>query len=148
MRDIQYIVVHCTGARQDETIPQLIRGFRARGWKNNGYHIVVDGSGNRHDITPLETIANGVAGHNSKSVHVSYMGGWDSKIKKALDNRTPAQKGQLIAILKELRGKFPKAKIVGHRDFSPDKDGDGIIEKFEWIKVCPSFDAILEYKHI
>ncbi|MBX7204154.1 MAG: N-acetylmuramoyl-L-alanine amidase [Bacteroidia bacterium] len=147
MREINYIVVHCTGGSPNETIPQLIAGFRSNGWKNNGYHIVVDGSGARHNITPLEQIANGVQGHNAKSVHVSYMGGKIVK-GKGVDTRTDAQKAQLLSILRELRAKFPKAKIVGHRDFSPDKNGNGVIESFEWIKVCPCFDANKEYEKI
>lgn len=148
MRRIDYIVVHCTAGHATESIEQLIRGFRSMGWKNNGYHIVVDGNGIRHDITPLEKIANGVAGHNSNSVHVSYMGGVNFNTRKSEDTRTPEQKAMLVEILLELRLKFPKAKIVGHRDFSPDKNQNGIIDKWEWIKACPSFDAKKEYKFI
>lgn len=31
--------------------------------------------------------------------------------------------------------------IVGHRDLSPDLDGDGTVEPQEWIKGCPGFDV-------
>lgn len=147
MRQIKYIVLHCTAGHPFETIPQLIAGFKARGWKNNGYHIVVDGEGKRHDITPLAVVANGVAGHNANSIHVSYMGGIDP-LGRPCDTRTQAQKMQLHSIVKELKQKFPAAEILGHRDFSPDLDKDGIIESFEWIKVCPCFDARTEYKNI
>jgi len=37
-----------------------------------------------------------------------------------------------------LLGNIP---IVGHRDLSPDKDGNGIITPDEWVKLCPSFDV-------
>lgn len=144
MRPIKYIVLHCTAGSQNETIAQLFTGFKARGWKNNGYHIVVDGEGGRHDITPLENIANGVAGHNANSIHVSWMGGIDTK-GKPVDNRTDKQKSQLISIVKELKGKFPSAKILGHRDFSPDLNHNGKVDQVEWIKVCPCFDAGKEY---
>lgn len=147
MRVIKFLVVHCTAGSQNESKADLIAWFRKLGWKNNGYHIWVDGEGKRHDITPLERIANGVAGYNANSIHISYAGGIDAK-GKPIDNRTDAQKAMLISILKELRVKFPKAKILGHRDFSPDKDKDGKIESFEWIKVCPCFDAITEYSAI
>ncbi|MFA9212483.1 MAG: N-acetylmuramoyl-L-alanine amidase [Candidatus Methylacidiphilales bacterium] len=147
-REIKHIVVHCTAGNPNETIAQLKAGFAARGWRNNGYHIVVDGSGARHNITPLESIANGVAGHNSKSIHLTYMGGVNMKTGKPEDTRTAAQKAQLLAILKELRKQYPTAEIVGHRDFSPDKNKNGVIESFEWIKVCPSFNAKKEYEKI
>lgn len=147
MRIINYLVVHCTAGSQNEKLPDLIAWFRARGWKNNGYHIWIDGQGIRHDITPLENIANGVAGHNANSVHVSYAGGVDSN-GHAVDNRTDAQKAMLITVLKELKQKFPTAKILGHRDLSPDKNKNGKIDSYEWIKYCPCFDAISEYKNI
>ncbi len=147
MRSIKYIVVHCTGGSQKETIQQLKQGFKARGWKNNGYHIVVDGAGARHNITPLDEIANGVANNNSKSIHVSYMGGKVIK-GKPVDTRTESQKIELIKILTELKKEFPTAIIVGHRDFSPDTNKNGVIDSFEWIKACPCFDAKKEYEKI
>jgi N-acetylmuramoyl-L-alanine amidase len=147
-RVIKYIVIHCTAGSQVETIPQLIKGFRSRGWKNNGYHIVIDGDGLRHDITDIEKIANGVAGHNANSIHISYMGGVNMSTGKSEDNRTDKQKAMLLFVIRELRIKYPKAKILGHRDLSPDKNKNGSIEKFEWLKACPSFDAVQEYKSI
>ena len=51
-------------------------------------------------------------------------------------------------MLRSLKTCYPKAIILGHRDLSPDLDNDGIIEEFEWIKVCPLFDAKTEYKNI
>ena len=35
--------------------------------------------------------------------------------------------------------------ILGHRDASPDKNGDGEIEPAEWIKQCPCFDVRAEF---
>ena len=67
---------------------------------------------------------------------------------KGVDNRTDAQKASLISLLKELKGRYPKAVIQGHRDFSPDTNGNGIIDPWERIKECPCFDAKIEYKDI
>ncbi len=149
-RNIKYIVVHCTAGMQTESIQDLIKGFRLRGWKNNGYHIVVDAKGVSHYITPLDDIANGVAGHNSGSIHVSYMGGV-AKVKGKLvtvDNRTDAQKATLIKELTTLKKLHPTAMILGHRDLSPDLNKNGVIEPNEWVKQCPCFYAIPEYKNI
>ena len=55
-------------------------------------------------------------------------------MNKAKDTRTPAQKAALLKLLKELKAKYPKASIHGHRDFAN--------------KACPSFDATKEYKNI
>ena len=43
---------------------------------------------------------------------------------------------------------WPRAKICGHRDFSPDKNGNGVIDPWEYIKACPCFDARHEYAYI
>jgi N-acetyl-anhydromuramyl-L-alanine amidase AmpD len=32
-------------------------------------------------------------------------------------------------------------RVVGHRDLSPDVDGDGTVEPHEWLKSCPGFDV-------
>ena len=48
----------------------------------------------------------------------------------------------------QLKEMFPKAIIKGHRDLSPDKNKNEKIEKNEWLKECPCFDAINEYKNI
>ena len=31
--------------------------------------------------------------------------------------------------------------VCGHRDLSPDRNGDGIITPNEWVKACPGFDV-------
>ncbi len=36
-------------------------------------------------------------------------------------------------------------RVCGHRDLSPDLDGDGEIEPEEWIKACPCFEASKEW---
>ncbi len=155
MRQIKYLVVHCTAGNQNESTEALKRGFTApkpkgRGWKNYGYHFIINADGSIENITPVEYIANGVAKNNLFAIHISYKGGVekvDGKLK-AVDNRTEAQKAALVSILTELKQKFPSAKILGHRDFSPDTNKNGKVDKFEWLKFCPCFDAMEEYKNL
>jgi N-acetyl-anhydromuramyl-L-alanine amidase AmpD len=77
-----------------------------------------------------------VKGYNANSIHVCYKGGVNGK-----DTRTHDQKAALERVLKTLKVMFPKAQIKGHRDFSPDKNGDGKIDSRDWIKICPCFDV-------
>ncbi len=136
MREIKYLVVHCTATNQDTKIQYLIDYWRkVLGWKNNGYHYVIDKNGNNSKITPIDKIANGVKGYNQYCIHISYIGGIDSK-GKAVDNRTIAQKESLLYYLRDLKRKFPKAKILGHREFAGVK------------KECPCFNASEEYAEI
>ena len=92
-------------------------------------------------------VSNGVQGYNSTSINVAYMGGIDAN-GKAVDNRTEAQKASLVKLLKELRGRYPNAQILGHRDISPDTNHNSKVDSWERIKECPCFDAIIEYKNI
>lgn len=135
MRPIRNIVVHCTATPQSTSVASIQRYWRTNlGWKNPGYHVIVKASGEAVELLPIEKVSNGVAGHNSDSVHISYIGGVDGK--RAVDNRTPAQKETLLKYLRKWKSMFPAAKIKGHRDFPGVK------------KACPSFNAIPEYQHI
>lgn len=147
MRTIERIFVHCTAGSQKQTIEDLKAEFKAKGWKHSGYHYAVLPSGRIEQMLPEEEVSNGVQGYNSTSINVAYIGGIDGN-GKAVDNRTEEQKKSLVSLLKSLRERYPKAKIMGHRDISPDKNGNGIIDPWERIKECPGFDAITEYKDI
>ena len=37
------------------------------------------------------------------------------------------------------------ARVCGHRDLSPDLDGDGKVEPWEWVKQCPCFEVSKEF---
>ena len=143
MGKIKYIAVHCTAGSQKSTVNDLLAEFKRKGWKAPGYHYVITADGKIHQLLDTEKVSNGVKGYNSVTVNIAYTGGMDG-----VDNRTDEQKKCLIILLKLLRKRYPDAVIQGHRDFSPDLNGNGKIEKNEWIKMCPSFDAKTEYKGI
>lgn len=146
MREIKYIAVHCTAGSQRQTISDLQAEFRHKGWKNPGYHYVVASDGKITQLLDEEKISNGVKGFNSVTVNVAYIGGIADG--KAADNRTDAQKKSLRQLLANLKRKYPEAVIQGHRDFSPDANGNGKVDAWERIKECPCFDAKEEYKDL
>lgn len=149
MRQIKYIFVHCTASYQSNTTEQTLRDeFKRKGWKNPGYHIVIKTNGNIINMLSEESIANGVSGYNSNAIHVAWIGGIDKLHPKGIDNRTPEQKAALLDILAKLKRKYPQAKILGHRDISPDTNKNGVVDPWERIKECPCFDAIVEYENI
>jgi N-acetylmuramoyl-L-alanine amidase len=135
-RNIKYIAVHCTATPQNTSISAIQSYWQKQlGWKMPGYHFIVKPDGELVQLLPIEQVSNGVQGFNSQIINISYIGGVDQN-NKPVDNRTPAQKAALIKKLKELKIKYPFAKIQGHRDFPNVK------------KACPSFDAIKEYKDV
>jgi N-acetylmuramoyl-L-alanine amidase len=128
-RNIKYIVVHCTATQPDATIEAIKRYWKEKlGWHNNGYHYIIKRDGIVENITHEAMIANGVAGFNTASIHLSYIGGVD-KNNKPIDNRTDAQKEAMFNLIVNLSHKYPQAEIKGHRDF-PNVHKD-----------CPSFDV-------
>lgn len=130
-REIKYLVVHCTGSGKNTTIKSIQNYWKNNlGWKSSGYHYIIESNGNVVQLSDESKITNGVAGYNSVSIHISYIGG------QFTDDRTPEQKESIEKLLKELKKKYPKAKIQGHRDFPNVK------------KACPQFNTIEEYKHI
>lgn len=149
MRAIYWLVIHCSATREqtEYTPQQLERDHQARGFLRAGYNFYVRKTGEVVGMRPLEMIPAHVKGHNRNSLGICYEGGLDETGQPA-DTRTPEQKRALLALLRRLKRQFPEARICGHRDLSPDLDGDGVITPHEWIKACPSFDAEKEYKTI
>ena len=136
MRDIKYIVVHCTATPQTTSVESIKQYWKTHlGWKMPGYHFMIKPDGEIIQLLEIEKISNGVKGFNSVSINISYIGGVDSE-NKPIDNRTPAQKRSLTDLLTKLKKEFPKAIIQGHRDFPNVK------------KACPSFNAKEEYKNL
>jgi N-acetylmuramoyl-L-alanine amidase len=133
MRTIRFLVVHCTATAQTATVASIQRYWRETlKWRSQGYHILITPDGTPHRLATDSAICNGVAGQNSHSLHVSYIGGVDSR-GRAVDNRTEAQKATLLRIVTEWKRQHPNAVIQGHRDFPTVR------------KSCPSFNAKAEY---
>ena len=72
--------------------------------------------------------------HNAHSIGVCYEGGLNIRGQPA-DTRTEAQRQALRRLLKELKERYPRALIVGHRNLNP-------------LKACPCFDAAKEYRDL
>lgn len=147
MRKINRIFIHCTGSQKGATVDSILRTFKVLGWKNPGYHYLIDAEGKVIQLLSHDKIANGVKGYNANSIHIAYIGGID-KTGRQYDSRTDAQKKAIITTLQNLRRLYPSAVILGHRDISPDTNRNGIVEQCEYIKGCPLFNAKEEYANI
>jgi N-acetyl-anhydromuramyl-L-alanine amidase AmpD len=153
--DIDSIVVHCSATRagQDVRASDINKWHLERGFKCIGYHFVIDLDGTIEVGRPLTMDGAhcntcGVSGrpYNKHSIGICYIGGLDKNGKPA-DTRTPAQKLALSRLIyDDLLPKYPNiVEILGHRDASPDKNGDGKVTQNEWIKSCPCFDVRAEF---
>jgi len=136
MRNITHIAVHCTATGQDAKIESIKKYWKEKlGWKQVGYHYIIEADGKETQLLTIAQPSNGVKGMNHSIINVCYIGGVD-KLGKPIDNRTAAQKRQLMTRLKALKTMFPNAVIQGHRDFP------------NVAKACPCFDAKKEYANL
>jgi N-acetyl-anhydromuramyl-L-alanine amidase AmpD len=136
------LVVHCsaTAPTQDIGVREITQWHIQRGFDTLGYHYVNRRDGSQETGRPENAIGAHVKGHNAKSVGVCLVGGV-SAAGKPENNFTETQFATLGKLLDQLQSRYPKARILGHRDLSPDLNGDGIITPNEFIKACPSFDV-------
>jgi N-acetylmuramoyl-L-alanine amidase len=138
MREITHIVVHCTATPEERqhTAADVRRWHKARGWRDIGYHWLIRLDGTIEPGRAENQVGSHVAGHNAKSIGVVYVGGIDKDTFRPKDTRTPEQRAALLNLLKDLKSRYPKARILGHRDF-PSVN-----------KACPSFGAEVEYANL
>lgn len=141
-RDINLIVIHCSATQPKQHIDVAVidRMHRARGMLRCGYHYVIRRDGEVEVGRPLDMIGAHAAGFNTRSVGICLAGGINSK-GKAENNFEGVQFKTLKSLVYSLKCLYPEARIVGHRDLSPDLNGDGVISSNERMKECPSFEV-------
>ncbi|WP_410499688.1 N-acetylmuramoyl-L-alanine amidase [Chitinibacter sp. S2-10] len=155
MRTTRKIVIHCSASQNGKRLGDGLRKtaaacidiwHSARGFKRDktareafnpmlfalGYHFVIDCDGLKQTGRALDEIGAHVAGHNADSIGICMVG---------TDKFTKAQWDALSSLVRALQSKHPAAQIVGHRDLSPDLNGDGTITPNEYLKTCPGFNV-------
>jgi len=129
MRNVTHIVIHCTATPQSAKVESIQKYWCEQlKWKAPGYHHILRPDGSIATLADDETVCNGVANRNARSIHISYIGGVDQWVKP-VDNRTPAQCVAMLQLIQRYLKKYPSAIVCGHRDFP------GVT------KACPSFDV-------
>lgn len=153
MRYIKRIVLHCTSGWGNQST-QSIKDYWKKnlGWKSVGYHYIINQDGTYEKLSDISNVTNGVAGYNSDSIHICYKGGLKEITKAGKniygDTRTKAQKDAFNEVINLVLSELKKTQevdditIVGHRDLSKDLNNNGIIEEREYIKTCPTFNAM------
>lgn len=160
VRVIHAIVIHCSASANGvslarvgtpgmagKTSAQVIdgwhaaRGFcRRREWARRfqpqfnslGYHFVIDIDGTIESGRHVDEQGAHVYGHNRNTIGICVIG---------TDSFTREQWQALRMKVRDLLAHYPHARVCGHRDLSPDADGDGAVERHEWLKICPGFDV-------
>lgn len=143
MRTIDHIIIHCSATREGSSlsVEELEKTHRRRGFRGIGYHYYIRRDGTVTNTRPLEVIGAHCKGNNAHSVGICYEGGLDAR-GNPKDTRTPEQRSAMHLLVAQLLKRFKNnVCICGHRDLSPDLNGDGVIEPEEWVKECPCFEV-------
>jgi N-acetyl-anhydromuramyl-L-alanine amidase AmpD len=140
--DIKYIVIHCSATRASGDIgfKEINQWHISRGWSGCGYHFIVKRDGTLEVGRDQDKVGAHTKGHNRVSWGICLVGGLDEEGNPE-NNFTSSQLNTLRLIIGGLKNIAPSAEVLGHRDLSPDIDGDGVIEPHEWVKACPCFDV-------
>jgi len=136
---------------------------RANSWRTGfnshlghiGYHYVIDLDGKTYTGRAHGEMGAHAAGYNTESLGICLVGGAEREAKY-----TPAQWAALATLCEQIskatavplapaqrvsRGPGTTDLMVlgfcGHRDLSPDKNGNGVADRAEWLKTCPGFDV-------
>jgi N-acetylmuramoyl-L-alanine amidase len=138
MRALNEIIVHCSATRPDwmrdaktsAKVAEIRRWHVAdRGWKDIGYHYLIDRDGTVAYGRPLAQIGAHVAGRNTGTIGVCLIGGHGSSEKdKFRDNFTQAQERSLQKVIADLMSTHPTiTRVSGHNQWAA--------------KACPGFNV-------
>lgn len=129
-RGITAIVIHCadTPAQMDIGANEIRQWHtdpppRGNGWRDIGYHYVIRRDGTLEFGRDESVPGAHVAGHNAHSIGICLVGGKDGA------DYTEAQWLCLASLVRDISGRYPGARVIGHRDLDPGK-------------ACPQFDVV------
>jgi N-acetyl-anhydromuramyl-L-alanine amidase AmpD len=135
--------------------PAAVRAFSSR-LPHIGYHYVIDLTGEVWSGRGLDEVGAHAKGFNARSVGICMVGGLEADARytqgqwnslRDVVSMLLVQYGIPRALPRRIAGKsYPQgytmvSGVCGHRDLSPDANGDGLVEAFEWLKTCPGFDV-------
>jgi len=137
MREISEIIVHCTATQpkwmegkptKDKVAEVRKWHMRDRGWKDIGYHFLIDRDGALALGRPIDQVGAHTQGHNTGTIGVSLFGGYDAAATdKFFDNFTQEQDKSLRALIAKLCNTYKITKVSGHNEYAQ--------------KACPGFNV-------
>ena len=149
MRPITEIIVHCTATRPDwwagkspvQRVAEVRRWHvtpkpEGRGFKNIGYHYLIDRNGVIVPGRPLDQNGAHVIERNIGTIGVALFGGHGSAADDAFaENFTPEQDASLRKLIADLTTRFGPLKISGHSEYAA-KACPGFSVR-DWLKPAP-----------
>lgn len=137
MRHIDEIIIHCTATRptwgENHSTTWKVAQVRSwhkngNGWRDIGYHYLVDRDGTVAKGRPLTQTGAHTRGHNKGTIGIALFGGHGSSADDAFsDNFTDAQFEALKQLIADLKSDYDITRVSGHNDYAN--------------KACPGFQC-------
>lgn len=138
-----YIVIHHSATNSNLSVQEIHEYHqKSLGWAGIGYNFYITKQGKIYTGRPIDTVGAHCENYNSVSVGVCLCGNFE------IEKPTEQQLNALRDLLKDLKAKYPNAKIVGHKDLNatacPGKNlysklgsliANAITPKEEYVKV-------------
>ncbi|WP_127109953.1 N-acetylmuramoyl-L-alanine amidase [Pararhodobacter zhoushanensis] len=139
---VREVIVHCSATRPSwfhnrplaDKVAEIRRWHvQDRGWRDIGYHWIIDRDGAVMAGRSETEIGAHVAGHNAGTIGVSLIGGHGSGARDAFaDNFTPAQDAALRRLIEAIKGRVGGSMALsGHNQYAS--------------KACPGFNVATWY---
>ena len=137
-RDITHIVIHCSATIQGRHFDvHDIHGWHKappRNWKGVGYHYILGVGGNIEIGRDIDFNGAHVKGKNVNTIGICLIGGLGEDGKPKENSFTKDQYLVLDDFIRKLMCMYPKAKVLGHRDFGGVKKSCPCFEVSDFIK--------------
>jgi N-acetyl-anhydromuramyl-L-alanine amidase AmpD len=140
---VDTIWVHCSATKPDwmaghslaSKVSEIRRWHLALGWRDIGYHWIIDRDGKIAPGRPETQEGSHVRGYNRKSLGVCLLGGHGSAATDAFEeNYTAAQKAALIQLVADIKTRTPITAIRGHNEVAAKACPGFTVAKQSWLK--------------
>jgi N-acetylmuramoyl-L-alanine amidase len=140
---VDTIWVHCSATKPDwmaghslaSKVAEIRRWHLALGWRDIGYHWIIDRDGKIAPGRPETQEGSHVRGYNRKSLGVCLLGGHGSAATDAFEeNYTAAQKAALIQLVADIKARTPITAIRGHNEVAAKACPGFTVAKKSWLK--------------
>lgn len=139
---VDTVWVHCSATRREwmagspvgEKVAEIRRWHRDRGWRDIGYHWIIDRDGSIAPGRPETQVGAHVAGHNTGSLGVCLIGGHGSQSTDAFaDHYTDAQRRALRQIIADIRSRTPLKAVRGHNEVAAKACPGFTVRQGDWL---------------
>lgn len=128
-RPITEIIIHCSASAPCTTLEDIKRWHKQRGFKDIGYHYVIEANGQLRNGRDINEPGAHCEGRNTSTIGVCLVGGFDGK---KLHHFSKEQFKELRILLDGLYMSYGILPIAGHRKYAKKECPNFLVD--EWLE--------------